>query len=126
MLSGVSIDVDDRSSSLKLVGRDLPPLDDDDDDDDVGLFVTDGENRNRLLLLSADADADADAAADADDVEEEEVIDPIVHSDIIIAVGVVQWVAPDLDDIVDIGFDENFATNSDSSSIPLTIINEAE
>jgi len=122
MLSGVSMDVDDRSSSLKLVGRDLPPLDDDDDDDDVGLFVTDGENRNRLLSLSADADA----ASDADDVEEEEVIDPNVHSDIIIAVGVVQWVAPDLEDIVDIGFDENFATNSDSSSIPLTIINEAE
>lgn len=122
MLSGVSMDVDDRSSSLKLfVGRDLLPLDDD-DDDDVGLFVTDGENRNRLLSLSADADA----ASDADDVEEEEVIDPNVHSDIIIAVGVVQWVAPDLEDIVDIGFDENFATNSDSSSIPLTIINEAE
>ena len=116
------MDVDDRSSSLKLfVGRDLLPLDAD-DDDDVGLFVTDGENRNRLLSLSADADA----ASDADDVEEEEVIDPNVHSDIIIAVGVVQWVAPDLDDIVDIGFDENFATNSDSSSIPLTIINEAE
>ena len=124
-MSGVSIDVDDRStSSLKFVGRDLLPLDGDDDVDDVGLFVTDGENRNRLLLLSADADADA--ASDADDVEEEEVIDPNVHSDIIIAVGVVQWVAPDLEDIVDIGFDENFATNSDSSSIPLTIINEAE
>ena len=122
MLSGVSmdVDVDDRSSSLKFVGRDLLPLDD--DDDDVGLFVTEGENRNRLLSLSADADA----ASDADDVEEEEVIDPNVHSDIIIAVGVVQWVAPDLEDIVDIGFDENFATNSDSSSIPLTIINEAE
>ena len=120
-MSGVSIDVDDRStSSLKFVGRDLLPLDD--DDDDVGLFVTDGENRNRLLSLSADADA----ASDADDVEEEEVIDPNVHSDIIIAVGVVQWVAPDLEDIVDIGFDENFATNSDSSSIPLTISNEAE
>ena len=118
MLSGVSMDVDDRSSSS--IGRDLLPLDD--DDDDVGLFVTDGENRNRLLSLSADADA----ASDADDVEEEEVIDPSVHSDIIIAVGVVQWVAPDLEDIVDIGFDENFATNSDSSSIPLTIINEAE
>ena len=118
MLSGVSMDVDDRSSSS--IGRDLLPLDD--DDDDVGLFVTEGENRNRLLSLSADADA----ASDADDVEEEEVIDPNVHSDIIIAVGVVQWVAPDLEDIVDIGFDENFATNSDSSSIPLTIINEAE
>ena len=118
------MDVDDRSSSLKLfVGRDLLPLDAD-DDDDVGLFVTDGENRNRLLLLSADADAASDAEEEAE--EEEEVIDPIVHSDIIIAVGVVQWVAPDLEDIVDIGFDENFATNSDSSSIPLTIINEAE
>lgn len=34
--------------------------------------------------------------------------------------------APDLEDIVDIGFDENFATNSDSSSIPFTISNEAE
>ena len=123
MLSGVSMDVDDRSSSLKLfVGRDLLPLDAD-DDDDVGLFVTDGENRNRLLLLSADADAASDAEEEA---EEEEVIDPIVHSDIIIAVGVVQWVAPDLEDIVDIGFDENFATNSDSSSIPFTISNEAE
>ena len=120
MLSGVSMDVDDRSSSS--IGRDLLPLDD--DDDDVGLFVTEGENRNRLLSLSADADA----ASEANDVEEEaeEVIDPSVHSDIIIAVGVVQWVAPDLDDIVDIGFDENFATNSDSSSIPFTIINEAE
>jgi len=119
MLSGVSMDVDDRSSSS--IGRDLLPLDD--DDDDVGLFVTEGENRNRLLSLSADADAASDAEEEA---EEEEVIDPIVHSDIIIAVGVVQWVAPDLEDIVDIGFDENFATNSDSSSIPFTISNEAE